>query len=100
LDVSLTLKNIGLVRGDEVPQVYLTAPERAPQDAQFADRSLVAFARVSIDARQSKRVVLHVPLRRLQYWSAVSNRWKVPTGARSIQVGGSSRDIRLTAPTG
>jgi len=99
LDVSFTLKNIGLVRSDEVPQVYLTAPVDAPHYAQFADRSLVAFDRVSLDARQSKRVVLHVPLRRLQYWSEADNRWQVATGPRSIQVGGSSRDIRLTAPT-
>jgi beta-glucosidase len=44
-------------------------------------------------------VVLHVPLRRLQYWSEVDHRWQLPAGARSIQVGASSRDIRLTAPT-
>jgi beta-glucosidase len=99
IDAAFTLRNTGPVRGDEVPQLYLTAPVDIPQHAQFADRSLVAFSRVPLDAGQSKRVVLHVPLRRLQYWSEVDHRWQLPAGARSIQVGASSRDIRLTAPT-
>jgi beta-glucosidase len=99
LEVSFTLKNIGPRRSDEVPQVYLTDPVNPPHNAQFARRALVAFARVSLDARQSKRVVLHLPLRRLQYWSEAEQRWQLPAGSRSLQVGASSRDIRLTAPT-
>jgi beta-glucosidase len=98
IDAAFTLRNTGPVRGDEVPQLYLTAPVDVPQHAQFADRSLVAFSRIPLDAGQSKRVVLHVPLRRLQYWSEVDHRWQLPAGARSIQVGASSRDVRLTAP--
>jgi beta-glucosidase len=100
LDVSFTLRNSGPVRGDEVPQVYLTAPDPAPHDAQFADRSLVAFARIGLDPRQSKRVLLHLAPRCLQYWSEPNHRWQLAAGRRSIQVGSSSRDIRLTAPTG
>ena len=99
IDVAFTLRNTGAVRGDEVPQVYLSAPLVVPQHAQFAERSLVAFDRVALDPGQSRRVILHVPLRRLQYWSEADHRWRLPSGARSIQVGGSSRDIRLTAPT-
>jgi beta-glucosidase len=98
LDVAFTLRNAGLRRGDEVPQVYLTAPERALAGAQFAQRSLVAFDRIALEAGQSRRMALHVPLRRLQYWSEQDHRWQRATGARSIQVGGSSRDIRLAAP--
>ena len=100
LEVAFTLQNTGLARGDEVPQVYLSAPDTAPPGAQFALRSLVAFDRVSLDAGQSRRVVLHVALRRLQYWSEADHRWQRASGARSIQVGASSRDIRLTAPAG
>jgi beta-glucosidase len=117
LDVAFTISNAGPVRGDEVPQVYLTAPDRAPLDgapsdaapsdaaavngaddgAQFALRSLVAFDRITLAAGQSRRVVLHVPLRRLQYWSEAAHGWRLAEGARAIEVGASSRDIRLTA---
>lgn len=100
LDVAFTLRNLGAVPGDEVPQIYLTAPGTPPGNAQFAPRALVAFDRVSLAAGQSKRVVLHIPPRRLEYWSEADHRWQRPAGARSILVGGSSRDIRLTGPAG
>jgi beta-glucosidase len=100
LDVAFTLKNIGPMRGDEVPQVYLSAPDTPVPGARFAQRSLVAFDRVSLAAGQSRRVRLHLPRRRLQYWSEADMRWQRAGGARSIQVGGSSRDIRLTAAAG
>jgi beta-glucosidase len=100
LTIAFTLTNTGPVRGDEVPQVYLSAPDPAPPGAQFAPRSLVAFDRVTLDAGQSRRVVLKVPPRRLQYWSQAEHRWRLATGARSIEIGSSSRDIRLTGPAG
>lgn len=100
LNVSFTIRNTGPVRGDEVPQVYLTAPDPVPHDAQFADRALVAFARVALEPHQSKRVLLHLPRRSLQYWSEGGHRWQLAAGRRGVQVGSSSRDIRLTAPAG
>ena len=100
LTLAFTLTNTGPVRGDEVPQAYLSAPDPAPPGAQFAPRSLVAFDRITLDAGQSRRVVLQVPLRRLEYWSEAEHRWRLAAGARSIELGSSSRDIRLTAPAG
>jgi beta-glucosidase len=100
LTLTFTLTNTGPVRGDEVPQAYLSAPDPAPPGAQFAPRSLVAFDRITLDAGQSRRVVLQVPLRRLEYWSEAEHRWRLAAGARSIELGSSSRDIRLTAPAG
>ena len=87
LDVSFTLSNIGQARGDEVSQVYLTAPDPLSHQAQFADRSLVAFTRITLNPHQSKRVRLHLPLHRLQYWSEPDHRWQLAAGRRSIQVG-------------
>jgi len=100
IDVAFTLKNTGPVRGEEVPQVYLGAPVGSAQQVQFADRSLVAFDRIALDAGQSKHLVLHVPLRRLQYWSEAQHRWQLPAGARPIELGASSRDMRLTSEIG
>jgi len=98
LDVAFTIRNVGTVRGDEVPQVYLGAPDRGDAGAQFAARSLVAFDRVALAPGQSRRVLLHIPLRRLQYWSQAAHRWQLADAARAIEVGASSRDIRLSAP--
>jgi beta-glucosidase len=48
LDVSVTIKNTGVMDSDEVPQVYLGAPESVPDGVQFPVRALVGFDRVSI----------------------------------------------------
>jgi beta-glucosidase len=47
-------------------------------------------------AGETKTVILHVPLRQLQYWSVASHDWAAPAGRRSIRIGASSRDLRLT----
>jgi beta-glucosidase len=98
LDVSFSLRNAGKIAGDEVPQVYLGPPDAVPAGARFAIRALAAFDRVRVEAGQSRNVTLHVPLRRLQSWSAPEGRWVTATGARPVYVAASSRDVRLTAP--
>lgn len=95
LDVSFRLHNTGKVTSDEVPQVYLGAPQEPASGAQFAVKALAAFDRVSVPAGQSKRITLHLPLRRLEYWSTAANRWETATASRTLYVAASSRDVRL-----
>lgn len=94
-DVSFTLKNSGTIAGDEIPQVYLGAPQQTPQDAKIAVRTLCGFDRVHLNAGESKPITIHVPLRSTQYWSTTSNRWVTASGPREVYVGASSRDLRL-----
>ncbi len=98
LDVSFVLRNAGKAAGDEVPQVYLGPPDASPAGAQFAVKALAAFDRVRVEPGQSKNISLHVPLRRLQYWSASEAKWVTAPGARTVYVSASSRDVRLTVP--
>jgi beta-glucosidase len=95
LSVSLTIKNTGGVDSDEVPQVYLGAPDKIPGGAEFPVRSLVAFDRVHLAAGESKTVTLQVALRQLQYWSTTNGKWVTADGKRTLSVGGSSRNLRL-----
>ncbi len=95
LDVSFRLHNAGKVTSDEVPQVYLGAPQEPPSGAQFAVKALAAFDRVSVPAGQSKIITLHLPLRRLEYWSTADNRWETAAGSRTLCVASSARDVRL-----
>jgi beta-glucosidase len=97
LDVSFSVRNAGKAGGDEVPQVYLGPPKQAPAEVQFANKALAAFDRVRIEPGQSKGVTLHVPLRRLQYWSAAESKWVTAAGGRTVYVAASSRDVRLQA---
>jgi beta-glucosidase len=97
LDVSFQLKNTGSVASDEVPQIYLGGPTKTTKGADFAVHALAAFDRVHLAAGQSRSVTLHVPLRRLQYWSTADETWVKATGPRDVMVGGSSRSLPLHA---
>lgn len=94
LDVSVKIKNVGPLSGDDVPQVYLDAPLRDPEGVQFAPKTLAAFERVTVGVGESKQVRLHVLPRSLEYWSVAENRW-VRSSERRLRVGGSSRDLKL-----
>ena len=100
LDVRFRLHNSGAVASDEVPQVYLDAPEE-PQGhpAQFAVHALVAFDRVHLNAGETKVLTLHVPSRSLEYWSTEAGSWVRTEGLRKLHVAASSRDLRLEAAT-
>jgi beta-glucosidase len=98
LDISVRLRNTGKVSGDEVPQVYLDAPERRPEGVQFAVRTLVAFDRVSLRPGETREVAMHVAPRSLEYWSIAENRW-IRSGSRRVNVGSSSRNLKLSANT-
>jgi beta-glucosidase len=95
LRVTFTITNHG-VAGEEVPQIYLGAPVTDPAGVQFPVRALAAFDRVYVGAGRSARVRIDVPARELSYWSTAANRWTRATGKRSVYVGSSSRDVRLT----
>jgi len=96
-DVSFAVKNAGAVAGDEVPQVYLSAPATASSDAQFAVRALAGFARIHLAAGASQTVSVHLDRRRFQYWSTKDNAWQDALEGRTISVGASERDLRLNA---
>jgi beta-glucosidase len=95
LDVSVQIRNAGASDGDEVPQVYLGAPDEPPAGVQFPVRRLVAFDRIHLAAGETKTVTLRVAPRQLQYWSVVNGTWLTPARRRTVSVGSSSRDLRL-----
>ena len=95
LKVMVTIKNTGAVDSDEVPQVYVSAPEPAPAGVQFAVRTLVGFDRVQIKAGESNTVTLDIAPRQLDYWSSKDGKWMSSSGKRTVSVGASSRDLRV-----
>ena len=95
LDVRVNIRNSGGSASDEVPQVYLGAPNQVPEGVQFPVRALAAFDRVHLAPGASKDVTLHVAPRQLQYWSTKEQKWIAASGKRTVSVGASSRDLRL-----
>jgi beta-glucosidase len=95
LYVTVTIQNTGSLESDEVPQVYLGAPDSIPSGVQFPVRALVAFDRIHLKPGESQVLTLHVAPRQLEYWSTTAGKWQRATGKRTVSVGGSSRDLRL-----
>ena len=96
LDVSCRVRNSGKRSGDEVVQVYVGAPDPAPEGVQFATRALAAFERVNIPAGTARLVTLHVSPQRLRYWSLADSAWHEARAGRTVYVGGSSRDLPVS----
>ncbi|MFJ8888284.1 beta-glucosidase [Streptomyces sp. NPDC102402] len=92
--VRVTVRNSGHTTGKEVVQVYLgpSAQVSAPQ----AVKKLSGYTKVTLAPGQEKRVAVTVDARRLQYWDTARHAWQDAPGARTVQVGSSSADIRLT----
>ncbi|MFE3765586.1 glycoside hydrolase family 3 protein [Streptomyces sp. NPDC059104] len=92
--VHVTVRNTGPVAGKEAVQVYLgpSGLVSAPQ----AVRALAAYTKVSLEPGEEKRVTLPVDARRLQYWDTRGHAWQNAPGPRTVTVGSSSADIRLT----
>lgn len=94
LTVRVTVTNTGARDGREVVQVYTGLPGSA---VQRAPRELKGFASVELAAGESRQVSITVRREDLAYWDIRVDRWVVEGGAYAVEVGASSRDIRLAA---
>jgi beta-glucosidase len=92
--VSFTLTNTGPVAGAEVAQVYVRPPEST---VDRPAHELAGFAKVFLPPGASEVVTVVLDERAFAYWSVQAGRWRVEPGRYVLEVGGSSRDIRLTA---
>lgn len=92
IGVTVMVKNTGQRAGDEVAQLYVKHLDSAVQRPL---KELAAFKRIHLAPQQEKTVNLSVPVSRLAYWNAETDRWVVEKDRIEITVGGSSTDARL-----
>lgn len=91
--VTATITNSGLVDGAEVAQLYLGLPSSAPTTPI---RQLRGFQKISLTPGQSGTVTFELRRKDLSFWSVQEQKWLVPSGTFVVNVGASSRDLRLT----
>lgn len=94
IEVALTVENTGDRAGEEVVQLYVAPPagmRRRPM------RELKRFAKVALEPGEETRVTFTLDARALSYYEPLLHDFFAETGAYGIEVGASSRDIRLTA---
>lgn len=93
-EITATITNNGTVAGIEVPQLYLslgTSGDRNPV------RMLRGFERLSIQPNSSATFTATLTRRDLSNWSTGLQNWYIPNTNKTVWVGASSRDLRLTA---
>ena len=92
--VEFTVTNNGARDAADVPQVYVAVDEKHPTRPAH---ELRAFRKLHLAAGASCRVSLTLSERDFALWDVADHRWSVPAGEYRIEVGASSRDIRLHA---
>lgn len=91
--VTATITNSGAVTGAEVAQLYITLPSGAPA---APPKQLRGFSKIGLGPGESGTVTFNIRRKDLSYWDVDSQNWIVPAGEFGINVGASSRDVRLT----
>lgn len=94
LTVEATLTNTGARAGQEVVQLYVR--ECAPQVVR-PERELRAFAKVSLAPGESTTVRFALGRRDFAHYALGLHDWAVTPGRFEVQVGGSSRELPLSA---
>ncbi len=90
--VSVEIKNMGPVQGDEVVQLYL---KDIQSDEVQASKKLRDFKRVSLNPGESKTLEFKLDKEDFKFWSEKEKGWHLEPGEFEIQVGSSSEDIRM-----
>ncbi|WP_405546388.1 beta-glucosidase [Streptomyces phaeochromogenes] len=94
LEVVFTVRNTGGRDGVDIPQVYVGASPDLQVDQ--AERVLGGYQRLALKAGESRRVTVHVDERTLSSWDAERHGWVLGTGRRTVWVGASAGELRLS----
>jgi beta-glucosidase len=92
VSVSCTVTNTGARAGREVVQLYVGDPDAA---VRRPPRELRGFAKVTLDPGARVRVSFDLVSRDFAYWDIAAGAWRREGGEFVIELGASSRDIRL-----
>ncbi len=93
LDVSLDVRNTGARAGKEIVQLYV---HEAASRLQRPYKELKAFAKLALEAGETKSVTFSLDERAFSYYDPAYHRWLADAGEFEILLGSSSADIRLS----
>ncbi len=94
LQVTVDVKNIGAVAGKEVVQLYVKSRSG---EVPRPEHELRGFEKIALLPGEKKTVSFSLSKRAFAYYNSTIHDWHVETANYEVQIGASSRDIRLTA---
>ncbi|OKK03264.1 glycosyl hydrolase family 3 [Streptomyces sp. CB03234] len=95
LTARFTVRNTGRRTGVTVAQLYAGPSPDLTLDQPA--RALAGYRRIELRPGQFRHVTVPIPARTLSCWDPERHTWALGTGTRTIRLGTSSRDLRLTA---
>jgi beta-glucosidase len=91
--VGCSVRNTGGTSGRETVQLYAAPPaDRTDRPV----RKLVNFMKITLEPGQKADVVFEVSPDDLAVWDEAEGGWSTPAGTYGLQLGSSSRDVRLS----
>ena len=93
IEIQFTVQNTGKLKGDEVPQVYVHDVDAA---MRVPIKQLMRFQRITLMPGENRTLTFKIPASEFSFYSTTTNDFKVEPGKWEIEVGSSSRDIRMT----
>lgn len=94
LNVSVKVKNVGLFDAKEIVQLYISAPGssvfRPIHELKGFDKKLIAKG-------ETQEFEFEVLYQDFAFYNVLTKSWSVEEGVYRIQIGASSRDIRLSS---
>ncbi|WP_291050448.1 glycoside hydrolase family 3 protein [Herbiconiux sp.] len=92
--VEFAVTNDGRRPGTEIAQVYVGQPDAGVPRIR---RQLAGFVHSTLQPGEARTLAVDLPLRAFQRWDERSGGWRRDQGSHRIEVGASSRDLRLGA---
>jgi len=92
--VTFTIANAGAWDGAEVAQVYVSCKDGNVFRPQ---KELKGFAKVQLEAGESKTVTIPLDDKAFRYWNVKTDRWEVEGGSYQLLVASDAAHVRLSA---
>lgn len=90
---TVQVRNTGTVAGEEVVQLYISAPT---DKVWMPKKELRGFQRIALEPGETKTVTFNFSADDFYYWSEQLRRYLVPVGDYTFRVGGSSDNLPLS----
>lgn len=92
VEIQFTVENVGEMKGDEIAQIYVHSMDAS---IKVPINQLKRFQRITLLPGESETLTFNIPASELSFYDTEMNDLKTVPGKWEIQVGSSSKDIRL-----